>query len=204
MTILLPFSAACERNKDAILDVISSVLDEVDHVLEIGTGTAQHALHFAQAKPHLEWQTSDCDAYLDGIRAQLLNAKVENIRLPLGLNVNQTVWVEAGLRFPLIYTANTLHIMAWTEVEALFAGLPTVSADGAYFIVYGPFKYHGRFTSESNAQFDQSLRGRGQGSGIRDVEAVVGLADQAGFGLLRDVSMPANNQCLVFRRRADA
>jgi len=196
----IPFSPACERNKEVILDVIRLNLSAVSSVLEIGSGTAQHGVHFARAFPKLKWQTSDQNAYLPGIHAQLEDAQVSNVLPPLKLNVSQALWVPDHRRFPLIYTANTFHIMAWDEVCAFFAGVQTVVSDKAQIIVYGPFKYAGRFTSDSNAEFDVSLRSRGIGSAIRDFEAVDQLARAAGFTLIADHKMPANNQCLIWQR----
>ena len=196
----LPFSQACERNKDIIFDTIKGYLDAATEVLEIGSGTAQHALHFAQNCPHLSWQTSDQSFYLEGIRAQLSNNNIVNILAPLELDVNQAVWVSDSTVYDLVYTANTLHIMRWDDVQAFFAGLRQVTKSGSLLVVYGPFKYAGEFTSNSNAGFDQSLRANGQGSAIRDFEAVNQLAVANGFRLQMDVSMPANNQCLVWQQ----
>jgi len=137
---------------------------------------------------------------LDGIRAQLANAGLSNIRAPLTLDVNQARWLDSGERFPAVYTANTFHIMDWPTVQAFFSGLPSVCLNDAYLIVYGPFKYNGKFTSESNRNFDETLRNSDWGSAILDYEQVAELALAAGFGLLKDVAMPANNQCLIFQR----
>lgn len=200
MSIEIPFSAPCERNKDVILEVISPYLEKVDSVLEIGTGTAQHALHFAKELPRLIWQTSDQLPYLEGIHAQLDNTPLENVRYPITLDVNQSVWCEGGERFPAVFTANTFHIMSWSSVRAFFSGLPEVTTSDAYLIVYGPFKYHGKFTSESNKEFDQTLRASDWGSAIPDYYEVAELAKGAGFVLVKDVTMPANNQCLIFER----
>ena len=205
MTSTIPFSEACERNKDIILETIKPYLENVQTVLEVGTGTAQHALHFSQALTHLHWQTSDQADYLDGIFAAIENAKslhsaLDNISLPFELDVNQATWSEAGQRYDAIYTANTFHIMSQADVEQFFAGLTTVTSAGSYLVVYGPFKYNGEFTSESNAEFDASLRSRGVGSAIRDFEYVDELAMGQGFSLVKDHSMPANNQCLVWRK----
>ena len=199
MSIEIPFSAPCERNKDDIFDVISPYLTQVGAVLEIGTGTAQHAVHFAYKLPSIDWQTSDQASYLGGIRAQLDNAKLSNIRYPLTLDVNQKRWVESGERFSAVYTANTFHIMDWQSVQAFFSRLPSVCLNGAYLIVYGPFKYQGEFTSESNRHFDETLRNSDWGSGIVDYEKIAELAQAVNFRLVKDVSMPANNQCLIFQ-----
>lgn len=200
MPEILPFSAACERNKDVILDVINPYLQTAEAVLEIGTGTAQHAIHFARAHPGLVWQTSDQAQYLDGIRAQLNHTQLDNVLPPFQLDVNQPQWGEGVSLYSLVFTANTFHIMTWSDVQAFFKGLHQVINDTATLIVYGPFKYGGAFTSESNVAFDQSLRSRGCGSAIRDFEAVNELAEGIGFKLLADHKMPANNQCVVWQR----
>lgn len=195
----LPFSQACERNKDIIFETIKSYLQAATTVLEIGSGTAQHSLYFANNCPHLSWQTSDQSIYLDGIRAQLSNSDIANILPPLELDVNQVTWVPDSASYDIVYTANTLHIMRWSDVQAFFKGLGQVTKSGSLLIIYGPFKYAGEFTSSSNSAFDQSLRAGGQGSAIRDFEAVKQLAIANGFRLVMDVSMPANNQCLIWR-----
>ncbi len=204
MTTVIPFSEACERNKDPILEIITPYLNAVDRVLEIGTGTAQHALHFAQACPHLTWQTTDQSEYLEGIRAQLQNTPQSNVLEPFELDVNQIDWLahsqDKSAGYPLLYTANTFHIMTEQDVIEFFAGLPKIVSSHATLIVYGPFSYQGKFTSLSNAEFDQRLRQRGVGSGIRDIDFLTPLANQAGFKLKQDVAMPANNQILVWQK----
>ena len=196
----IPYSEACERNKAPILEVLSQHFDRAESVLEVGSGTAQHAIWFAAAKPHLRWQTSDQQSYIEGIEAQLALANLSNVASPILLDVNQDVWAENRTLYDLVYTANTLHIMSETDVEAFFAGLNQVMGDQASLVVYGPFKYAGGFTSESNQAFDLSLRSRGVGSGIRDFEWVNRLAEQQGLGLVEDHKMPANNQCLIWSR----
>jgi len=197
----LPFSDACERNKDPIQSVTSGIFSESTSVLEIGSGTAQHAVHFAREFPELVWHTSDQSQYLPGIRVQLDHAKLENLAYPFELDVNQSPWLAEQQVFDVIYSSNTLHIMSDSDVVAFFRDLPTVSKNGSYLIVYGPFKYQGEFTSDSNAAFDQSLRLRGCGSLIKDFEAVNTLAKDQGFELLDDHAMPANNQCLIWRKK---
>jgi hypothetical protein len=205
MNIMIPFSEACERNKGIILETIKPYLEKVNTLLEVGSGTAQHAIHFSQALSRLKWQTSDQQEHLEGIHAALNNAKsighgLDNVLYPLKLDVNQSVWVPNGQCFEAVYTANTLHIMSHEDVEQFFAGLRAITQVSAYLIVYGPFKYQEKFTSQSNANFDASLRSRGVGSAIRDFEFVNKLAHAQGFDLLKDYSMPANNQCLVWQR----
>jgi len=196
----LPFSAACERNQSVIFEELKPYFKEIESVLEIGTGTAQHALYFANTMSHLKWQTADREDYPDGIHAQLSAANLSNVLAPFTLDVNQTDWLPDELKYQAIYTANTLHIMNWQSVEAFFAGIPKITHDEAFLFIYGPFKYAGKFTSNSNNEFDQTLRSRGVGSAIRDFEEIEKCANNAGFQLLKDISMPANNQLLIWRK----
>jgi cyclopropane fatty-acyl-phospholipid synthase-like methyltransferase len=195
-----PHSPACDRNRDPILDVLREHFAGARRVLEIGSGTGQHAAYFAGHLPHVIWQASDREETIPGIRAWLDDAALPNTPAPLALDV-MGHWSEAS--FDAVFSANTLHIMAWTEVEQLFARLPQVTDPGATLIIYGPFNADGRHSSESNAAFDQSLRSRSAHMGIRDAEAVDALAQGAGFALLADIAMPANNRCRVWRRSAD-
>ena len=193
-----PFSPACERNQDPILAVLRRRFAGRRRVLEIGSGTGQHAVHFAAALPQLRWQTSDVAGNLAGIRMWLDEAGLPNAPAPLALDVNGGL--PAG-DFDAVFTANTLHIMSWPEVEKLFAGLPAATSDDAVLTIYGPFNYGGRFTSDSNAEFDASLRAAHPWRGIRDFESVDALARAAGFELLGDEAMPANNRCISWQRR---
>lgn len=197
---MLPFSEAAERNKGPILEVISGVLEQSKKVLEIGSGTGQHALYFASKVPHLNWYATDQLEYLDGLQAQFAASPTENVFGPVELDVNKRPWRCDPV--DVVYTANTLHIMSWQSVESFFAGLDQCLQPESNLIIYGPFKYDGEFTSLSNAGFDLSLKSRDPKSGIRDFEAVCRLAESIGLSLILDHSMPANNQCLVFRDRA--
>ena len=194
-----PHSPACERNREPILGVLRRHLAASRQVLEIGSGTGQHAVHFAAALPQLTWQTSDRAEHLPGIRAWLHEAALPNTPAPLPLDVSGA-WPVG--RYDAVFSANTLHIMAWHEVERLFAQLPAVMTPEGTLIVYGPFKYAGRYSGDSDAAFDASLKARGEHMGIRDAEAVDALAAGAGFRLLDDAAMPANNRCRVWRRAA--
>ena len=193
-----PHSPASERNREPILAVLREHFADRQQVLEIGSGTGQHAVHFAAGLPHLAWQTSDRAENLDGIRAWLDEAGLPNTPAPLQLDVTQERW--PAQQYDAVYSANTLHIMSWAEVERLFARLPEVLAANAKLAVYGPFNYSGRFTSDSNAVFDASLRAQVPHRGIRDFEAVDALARAIGLSLLEDRAMPANNRCLVWAR----
>lgn len=192
-----PYSEACERNREPILAVLQTVFADRRRVLEIGSGTGQHAAAFAAALPHLLWQCSDCAPNLPGISQWLAEAALPNTPPPLAVDVNDGL---PAARFDAVYTANTLHIMRWSEVQRLFAALPAVLEPGARLVVYGPFNRGGHFTSASNAAFDQALRAGDPGRGIRDFEAVNTLAEATGLVLEHDHAMPANNRCIVWRQ----
>jgi cyclopropane fatty-acyl-phospholipid synthase-like methyltransferase len=194
-----PYSAACERNRDPILVVLREHFADRKHVLEIGSGTGQHAVYFAAALPQLIWQCSDRAKNHEGIRAWLDEAALPNTPPPLALDVNDQ-WPDQ--QYDAVFGANMLHIMSWAEVEKLFAQLARVMAPDARLLIYGPFNYEGQFTSASNAQFEQVLKGWGAHMGIRDFEAVDALARSIGLRLLEDRAMPANNRCLVWSRSA--
>jgi SAM-dependent methyltransferase len=193
-----PCSEACERNKGPILAELRVHFARATRVLEIGSGTGQHALHFAAALPQLSWQTSELRGQLDGIQAWIAVRPLPNVRAPIELDVRTGPWPDAS--FDAVFTANTLHIMDWDAVRALFRGVSRCLEPGGVLAIYGPFNYGGRFTSDSNAAFDAWLRRRDPLSGIRDVEAVHGLAQEAGLAAVADHGMPANNRLLVWRR----
>lgn len=192
-----PHSPACQRNRGPILDVLREYFADRRQVLEIGSGTGQHAAHFAAALPQLSWQSSDRAENLPGIRAWLDEAALPNTPPPLEFDVGGA-WPCGP--FDAVFSANTLHIMAWPEVEQLFARLPAITTDDVVLVIYGPFNDQGRYSSDSNAAFDQWLKARGAHMAIRDAEAVDALALAAGFGLHADIAMPANNRCRVWRR----
>ena len=194
-----PHADACDRNRDPILEVLRRHFADRRHVLEIGSGTGQHAVHFAAALPHLTWQTSDLESNLAGIRLWLGDAGLANLPQPIALDVTGP-WPAA--QFDGVFTANTLHIMSWPEVRALFAALHRVLSSDGVLAVYGPFNYDGRFTTPSNAAFDVWLKNRSPQSGIRDFAAVDELARSIGLALVEDRPMPANNRTLVWRRTA--
>jgi len=194
-----PYSAACERNREPILAALRTHFADRRQVLEIGSGTGQHAAYFAAHLPQLSWHASDRAANLPGIRQWLDEAALPHTPAPLVLDVARGPWPRQT--FDAVFTANTLHIMAWSEVEALFAALPSVASKDAKLAIYGPFNYGGRYTSTSNAEFDRSLKAQAAHMGIRDFADVDALARSAGFALIEDATMPANNRCLVWQRR---
>jgi cyclopropane fatty-acyl-phospholipid synthase-like methyltransferase len=193
-----PFSESCVQNREPILAVLRVVFADRSHVLEIGSGTGQHAVYFGAELLHLRWQTADVTPHHAGVRLWLAEAALPNVLPPLALDVNQTAW-HSG-RYDAVFSANTLHIMSWPEVEQFFAGVGEVLEPGGVLAVYGPFNYNGAFTSDSNARFDAWLKARDPASGVRDFEAVDALARAQGLILQQDFEMPANNRTLVWRK----
>jgi hypothetical protein len=191
-------SEAAERNKGPILRILAEVLAQSSSVLEIGSGTGQHALHFATQLSHLSWQPSDMGHCLPGLRERMACEGPPNLRAPIELDVRSLPWPIDGVH--ALFTANTLHIMGWTAVRDLFRGAGTVLRAPGTVCIYGPFRYGGRYTSTSNAEFDQYLKARDPQSGIRDFESVNALAHEQNLELVADHAMPANNQLLVWRR----
>jgi len=195
---MLPSSAACERNKDPILEVLRLRFADRTQVLEIGSGTGQHAVYFARQLGHLAWHPTEQLAYLADLTERVKLEGPGNLRAPSLLDVRQAVWPVRGV--DAMFTANTLHIMSWPEVMALFNGIGSVLAPGGVLCIYGPFRYAGRYTSDSNQEFDRMLQERDPQSGLRDIEAVSLLADQYGLRLDADFDLPANNRLLVFTK----
>lgn len=193
-----PFAESCEQNKNPILSVIRPWLEEARAVLEVGSGTGQHAVYFVAALPHLIWHTSDLSENHAGIEQWLTEAALPNLRPPLALDATQESWPAVDV--DAIFTANTFHIMHWRACEKLIEKAGRLLPAGGRFIAYGPFNYAGRYTSTSNAQFDQWLKARDPLSGIRDFEALDALAGTAGLVLEADVAMPANNRTLCWRK----
>jgi cyclopropane fatty-acyl-phospholipid synthase-like methyltransferase len=192
-----PYAPACERNREPILAVLRECFADRRDVLEVGSGTGQHAVHFAAAMPWLSWQCSDRAEHLAGIRLWLDEAGLPNTPAPIELDVTGA-W--ARRRFDAVFSANTLHIMGWPEVQRFFEGVDAVLATDGVLAAYGPFNYGGEYTSDSNREFDAWLKARDPRSGIRDFEAVDALARAIGLTLMDDVAMPANNRTLVWRR----
>jgi hypothetical protein len=195
---MLPFSAACERNKDPILEVLRIRYADRTQVLEIGSGTGQHAVYFARALTHLTWHPTEQLAYLEDLAERVKLEGPPNLRPPTLLDVRQAVWPLRSV--DAMFTANTLHIMSWPEVMALYRGLGGVLASGGVLCVYGPFRYDGRYTSDSNREFDRMLQERDPNSGLRDIQAITDLAAQYGLRLEADHDLPANNRLLVFSK----
>ncbi|MCH8497402.1 MAG: class I SAM-dependent methyltransferase [Marinobacter sp.] len=197
-----PFSQACENNKRPILEQLARLFTLPGTILEIGSGTGQHVAYFAAELPHLTWQPSERPTMTHLCLPWIQEAKLNNLNPPIPLDVSQPQWPPLDVNG--IFSANTAHIMAWPDVEKMFWGASQYLAANALFVLYGPFNYQGRYTSESNAQFDRQLRAQAGHMGIRDMDDLLPLARQAGMTLAEDITMPANNRLLVWRKLATA
>jgi len=194
-----PYAESCEINQGPILEVLSRLFAQRRQVLELASGTGQHAVHFGRALPHLIWQTSELAENHGGIQAWLDEAQLRNVLAPVHIDANDNQWLLTQ-PYDAIFNANTVHILSCPEVEKLFDGIGRVLAPGGILCLYGPFNYDGKFTSESNARFDVWLKSRNPLSGVRDVADLDALAARQGMTLLEDIEMPINNRTLVWRR----
>lgn len=195
---MLAHSEASERNKDPILRILITAFRDCRLVLEIGSGTGQHAVHFARHLPHLIWQPTDVPENLPDLGDRIACEGPANLRAPFALDVRSPRW--PGAPVDGIFSANTLHIMDWGSVERFYEGVGRFLSEGGVLCVYGPFRYRGDYTTASNADFDRYLKARDPASGLRDFEAVNALAEEQGLRLIADHPMPANNQTLVWSR----
>ncbi len=192
-----PYSESCEQNRRPILSALEKLLPRTGKLLEIGAGTGQHAVYFAPCFAGLDWYPTDVEENIPGIVMWLDEARISNIRPPRVLDMRAPDW--PALKFDAVFSANTVHIMAWELVEVMFEGIGRLLDRHGVFCLYGPFNYHGRYTSPSNARFDQWLRQRDPQSGIRDIDQLNSLAADSGMVLDEDIEMPVNNRMLVFR-----
>lgn len=195
---MLNFSQAAENNKQPIVEVLAERLTGPSGVLEIGSGSGQHAIHFSSQLAHLAWQPTELPDAIEALRTNLAEARLVNVAQPVTLNVADDPWPVNPV--DCVYTANTLHIMSWPMVVQFMRGVGQVLTESGSLWVYGPFRYHGDFTTPSNARFDGWLKERDPASGVRDFEAIDALAATAGLVLEADLPMPANNQLLIWRR----
>ncbi|MFO7604245.1 MAG: DUF938 domain-containing protein [Gammaproteobacteria bacterium] len=193
-----PYAESAEQNKAAILAILREELAAATTVLEIGSGTGQHAVFFARQLPHLQWYSSEQAEYLPGIRLWLEEAGLANLHGPLSLDVNDPQWPLDSV--DAIFSANTAHIMSEASALCMLSGAAQRLRPSGRFCLYGPFMYDGQHTSESNVQFDAWLRARDPQSGVRDVTRLAGHAASVGLQLVRDHAMPANNRILVWEK----
>ncbi len=195
----LAFSQSCENNKDPIIQVLLECFSRSQRVLEIGSGTGQHAVYFANKLPHLQWQTSDQTQYLPSLIARLDTEGGENLPPAVTLDVTMP-WQLPQSDYDAAFTANSLHIMSHAMVEAFFVGIGKQLSTHAELCIYGPFNYQGQYTSDSNRRFDIWLKQQDERSEIKDFEWIEQLALNQGFQLVKDHEMPANNRLLHFSR----
>lgn len=195
----LPNSPACERNRQPILEVLREEFRGRSRVLEIGSGTGQHAVFFGAALPQIRWQTSDLPENHESILAWLGHAGLENVSAPLALDVER--FDPDGLSFDAVFSANTAHIMSRDAVRCMFRLAGEVLEEHGVFCLYGPFNFDGGFSSDSNAEFDASLRQRNPAMGIRDLEELDRFAAAAALARVRLYAMPANNHIAVWRKQ---
>ncbi len=200
--VTLPFAPAAERNKQAILEVLIDRLSRQGLVLEIGSGTGQHVVHFARAFSGIQWQPSERRQNLPGLNAQVAAANLQNILLPIELDVNFPHWPIK--QFTAVVAANVAHIMALSEVQLMLQRVAEGLLCGGQFFLYGPFHRNGQPTSHGNADFDVMLRSAdnpdGHHQGIRDDREIFAAAADAGLIVSEDIDMPANNRILVLMK----
>lgn len=193
-----PFSESCEQNKNPILNVLRREFADIYSVLEVGSGTGQHAVYFAQQLPHLQWTCSDLEECHDGIHQWINEAGLPNIHGPLLLDAREN-W-PTDLRADAVFSANAIHIMSWDAVVGMIVNVAGVLDRGGILCLYGPFMYNGEHTSDSNARFDGWLRQRDPLSGVRDVRDLAREMNRVGLVLERDYEMPVNNRTLIWKR----
>lgn len=195
----LAFSSASERNRQPILDCLIELLPGKGTVLEIGSGTGQHAVFFTRHLTGIHWQPTDRAENLEGLEAQFAARGNPRIHRPLKLDVLKDPWPESS--YDAAFSANTAHIMPWEAVQAMFTGVTRHLLAGARFCLYGPFNINDAYTSAGNEQFDERLRLQDPQMGIRDISAVESLSNSCQMYLEQKIAMPANNFLLVFARK---
>lgn len=198
-TVKKPHAESCDENSAVILAVLQERLPERALVLEIGSGTGQHAVHFGAALPGIRWQTSERLEHHAGIQLWLEEAGLDNALAPIELDVSESDWPAEC--YDAVFTANTAHIMPQASVVDMFRGVAGVLNDQGIFLIYGPFMYNGEHTSESNIRFDAWLKSVEPHRGVRDLAWLQEIAGELGLYLHEDIAMPANNRILMWKLR---
>jgi len=194
-------AAAAERNREPILSALREILGEAARVLEVGSGTGQHAAFFTERMPGWTWQPTDPEpASLGSIEAYRREAAAANFLPPVKLDASGASF--PGASYDAVFSANVIHIAPWSVALGILEGAASVLAGSGVLVLYGPFRFSGTFTAESNAAFDARLRGEDPSWGVRDVDDLTLEAMARGFERPRAMPMPVNNHLLVFRRRA--
>jgi SAM-dependent methyltransferase len=193
-------SPSAARNKDPIADALAQVLPQKGLVLEVGSGTGEHVVHFARVMPHLAWQPTEQDeACLRSISAWVAVEAQANVRQPVFLDVASAQWPIAAV--DVIISINMIHIAPWSAAQALLRGASSILPAGGLLCLYGPYRVAGKHTSASNRAFDAELRAMNSEWGVRDLDAVSSEASAFNLDLERTIQMPANNLIAVFRKR---
>ena len=192
-----PFAESAARNAEPILEILRQEFRESTDVLEIGSGTGQHAVYFAASLDHLQWQTSDLEENHSTIRAWITDARLPNVREPISLDVTTA---DLSSSYDAVYSANTAHIMSIDEVARMFALAARVLRPDGVFCLYGPFRRFGEFNTESNARFDASLRARDPSMGIRDLEELDAMGAMNGLHRQSLYAVPSNNSVAVWQK----
>ena len=192
------FSLAADKNKSFIAEALHDWLPVGASVLEIGSGSGQHAIHFASTLAHVSWQPTEYPDRMEVLASNLARYAPSNVRPPFGLDLAQEEWPSRSV--DCVFSANVIHIVSEYLGERLIVGGARATGADGLFMLYGPFKYCGEFTTDSNRDFDQLLRDRDEKSGVRSFEWVEHIAKREGLTLVEDRAMPANNQCLIFRK----
>lgn len=195
-----PYSESCKQNREPIRQVLGQFVNGRQSVLEIGSGTGQHAVYFSGQYPFLQWQTSDLTENHAGIQSWINDSGLNNVYPPIELDVIAQ-WPDR--KFDLLYSANTVHIMSSYAVQKLFSAIPGCMHDESVFLLYGPFNYLGQYTSDSNARFDMWLKQRDPESSIKNFEWLKDIGQQSGLECTHDFAMPANNRILVWQKMND-
>ena len=195
-----PYAPSCEQNRDVILTVLQPRLKGVRRLLELGSGTGQHAVYFAPALPHITWQTSDLEEHLPGIQLWLADYPVANLPPPIVLDVATDRWPTA--KFDAVFSANTAHMMDATMAGAMLSGVARLLPPNGRFLLYGPFKKEGNFHGPNDRAFDQRLRSHDPAIGLKDIAWLDQFAAAEGLNLVEEIAMPANNFVLFWKKNA--
>lgn len=193
-----PYASSCEQNQQVILDSLKTLFIAPGNVLEIGSGTGQHAVFFTKFLSHLNWQPSDLEAEQPGMKLWFEDVDHNRIKPPLILDVDMENWQVEPMDY--VFTANTTHIISSLQTEKLFKHVGATLKLGGLFVQYGPFNYNGQYTSPSNAQFDVWLKQRNPLSCIKHFEILLQLAKTESMKIIKDIEMPANNKLLVWQK----
>ena len=192
-----PFAESSEQNKEPILEILKSEFADCHRILEVGSGTGQHAVFFSEQLPHLQWICSDLEENHAGIQMWLDEARHNNLEGPLLLDARED-WPQ--LQVDAVFSANAIHIMSWQAVQGMIKNIGKVLTSGGKLCLYGPFMVNGQHTADSNAQFDVWLKNRDPLSGIRDVTDLTTLLNLQNMELVNDYEMPVNNRILVWQK----